>query len=317
MPYAVIEAYANDGVAGGFAVDGSPSSRIQLAPADRSVTLLTQAIDNVPGPDVQGLANLDYSLEDQGGTMWHRLNVVYQDNLAEIYPVLCAILDRIQLNRDTFAQAVTNVLSGLGAILAGRGGLSPEKQIGLYGELTTLISLAAQTNANQAVKAWRGPDREEHDFSLTECDLEVKTTVSEKRSHWISSLSQLTPSPSRSLYVLSIQLTASGAGPGLTLSDLVDVARALPSVPSMRLEQLLDIAEYHDRHADLYRTRWRFRSTPGFYLVDDQFPTLTIARVAAVVPLAERIEDVRYRVNLDGLAQRESLFPIEQTGIIS
>jgi hypothetical protein len=314
-PYATFEAYALEGVAGSFAVDGIPLSHIQLSPVDHQITLLVQATDDVPGPDLQGLANLDYYLEDQAGTMWHRLDATYEGNLAEIYPVLCAVVDRVQLKSETFAQAVAHVLTGLSEILAGRGGLSLPKQIGLFGELTVLLALAAHTDAMHAVNAWRGPDREEHDFGLTTSDLEIKTTISEKRSHWINGLNQLARSPGRPLYVVSIQLTAPGVGSGASLAELVQAAYALPQVPTTQLDLALESAGYYSHHQDLYRTRWRFRSRPEFFLVDDRFPALTAAHVFHSVAQPERIDDVRYRIGLDGLPGSDPLFAIDLPGL--
>jgi hypothetical protein len=315
VPYSVVEAYALDGLSGSFAVEGTPAGRIQLSPADRVITLLVQATDNVAGPDLHGLANVDYDLEEEAGVMWHRLDVAYAENLAEVYPVLCAIADRVQLKQETFASAVRAALTGLQEILAGRGGLTPEKQVGLFGELTVLLSLALETSAAEAVEAWRGPDREEHDFGLANCDLEVKTTASEKRSHWINSLTQLSPSPGRMLFLLSLQLTAAGGEPGLSLAELVDTATGFPGMPTEKLSNVLESSGYYARHADLYVTRWRLRSAPAFYLVDEQFPALTTNRVFAVIPKGERIEDVRYRIGLDGLTDREPLFPVEIAGL--
>jgi hypothetical protein len=177
------------------------------------------------------------------------------------------------------------------------------------------VSLAAVVDAEVAVGAWRGPDREEHDFGLAEIDLEVKTTISEKRSHWINSLSQLAPSPGRPLFVLSIQLTTVGSEPGLSLPQIVAGARALPAAPMAQLNDRLDSAGYQDRHADLYLTRWRFRSEPAFFAVDGRFPALTLARIASGVPSTERIEDVRYRIGLDGLSDHDPLFPVEIPGL--
>ena len=314
-PYATIQAYALDNVQGSFPIDGEPLSRIQLSPSDHQISLLFEVTDNAPGPDLHALANLDYYLEDQAGKMWHRLDVAYEANLAEIYPVLCAIVDRVQLKGETLAQAVAQVLTGLSEILASRGGLTLQKQIGLFGELIVLLALADHTDAQQAVQAWRGPDREEHDFGLTTTDLEVKTTSAEKRSHWISGLTQLAPTPGRALYVVSIQLTAPGAGPGATLVELIAAAHALPDVPSQQLDVVLQDAGYHIQHNDLYARRWQFRTKPEFFLVDVGFPALTAQHVFASVPKAERIDDVRYRIDLDGLPPSYPLFDIDLQGL--
>ena len=315
VPYAAIEAYAQQVVTGGFTVRGTPEGRVQLSPAQHIITLLVEVVNDSTGPDLSGLANLNYSLVDVDGHMWHRLDLVYTDNLAEVYPVLCAILDRVQINGESFALAVDSVLSGLAEILLGSGGLSLEKQVGLFGELTVLVSLAVATDAETALSAWRGADREEHDFGLDDGDLEVKTTSSESRLHWISSLNQLQPSPNRSLFVASIQLTAVGSEPGLSLPQLVATVRSVIPASTSQLEDGLKRAGYYNRHTDMYRARWRLRSEPKFFAVDEDFPALTPARVLSSVAAAARIKDVRYRVDLDGLPDCTPLFPIDLPGL--
>ncbi|MGV9827864.1 PD-(D/E)XK motif protein [Gordonia sp. NPDC003429] len=310
-PFGVIETYVSEGLPGVFSVDGVPEGRIELIPCDRTISLLLEATKHVSDPRVNELANIEYFVEDHGGTMFHRLQVTYEDNLAEVYPVLCTIADSVQMRHNTFTDAVRSVLAGLGEILAGRGELSLEKQIGLYGEIMVLIALATWLSPTEALEAWRGADREEHDFGLKDLDLEVKTTTTEKRSHWISGIGQLFPTNDRPLYLLSIQITPAGAGPGISLAGLVDVARALPGIPVSHLDMLLGVTGYRFRHADLYQSRWSLRSNPMFLRVDDRFPAIVRERLDAIVPQAERIEDVRYRIGLDGLEGQDPLFDIE------
>ena len=312
-----IEEYARDGLAGGFAVGSSrdtPQVRFQIAPVDHCISMLVLATDNVPGPDLRGKANIKYELEDHSGIMWHRLDVTYDDNLAEIYPILCSMSDRIQIGKENFRQAVDAALAGVEQILAGRAGLSREKRVGLFGELTVLCSLAAATTADLALKAWRGAGNEEHDFGLNETDLEVKTTTSEDRAHWITNLKQLKPSKGRPLHLLSIQITAAGAENGCTLPELVAYARGVAGMPVVALNKSLEDYGYYDLHADLYIEDWRLRSAPAFYLVDDQFPALTTDRLFSAVPDAGRIVGLRYRINVDGLAPQAPIFPVELPG---
>jgi hypothetical protein len=317
-PLSTFERYARDGLAGSFTVgatNDTPEVRLQIAPVDRRISMLVLAANNVPGPDLRGKANIDYRLEDHLGTMWHRLDVTYDDNLAEIHPILCSIADRIQLEREDFTHAVDAALAGVEQILAGRKGLSRKKRVGLFGELTVLCSLAAATNAAVAFKAWRGPDNEEHDFGLEETDLEVKTTTTEDRAHWITNLKQLVRSTRRPLHLLSIQITAAGAENGRTLPEMVGLAREIVGTPVAELNKSLEDYGYYDIHADLYTEDWRLRSTPAFYLVDDQFPALTTERLFSAVPDAGRVVDLRYRVNVDGLTPEAPIFHIEIPGI--
>jgi len=316
-PVHVVEAYQAQGVNGVLVVAGAPPARIQIAPQHRRLSLLVQVHGEARGPDLLDRANLAYELQHDAGEMWHRLDVTFDDNLGEVYPVLCAVADRVQHAGETFTDAVEAVLAGLGDILAGRGGLPHEKQVGLFGELAVLLSLAAHAAPSSAVAAWRGPHREEHDFGLPGADVEVKTTMSEHRRHWIGSATQLVPTPGRDLYLLSVQITAAGDGPGATLTDLVDAARALPVAPAGFVDAGLANAGWRARHADLYRSRWVLRTVPEFHLVDDGFPAVTPDRVHAAIPLPERIVDLNYRLNLDGLTVAQPLFPVTIPGVAS
>ena len=64
------------------------------------------------------------------------------------------------------------------------------------------------------MNSWRGPIGEEHDFGMSAPDVEVKTTLGERREHWISTATQLVPTGDRPLYLLSIQLTSAALDSG-------------------------------------------------------------------------------------------------------
>ncbi len=313
-PFSALESYVREGVPGVLTLDGRPEIRIQIVPGERRLSLLVEPTDNIPGPDLSGFANIKYGFVDAAGTMWHSLDARYKDNLAEIYPILCSIADRIQVDKESFAHAVTSALSGVEQILAGRAGMSREKQIGLFGELVALASMASAKGAAHALKAWRGANDEEHDFGLKATDLEVKTTTSEDRVHWIGNLKQLRPSKGRPLHLLSIQITLAGAEDACDIPELVDRTRRLPGMPLSELNTALEKYGYRDVHADLYTDEWRLRSAPAFYLVDDQFPALTRDQLKAAVPASEKIVELRYRINVDEITPQEPLFYIELPG---
>jgi hypothetical protein len=313
-PVDLVESYQAQGVNGALVVAGAPSARIEIAPQHRRLSLLVKVHGEARGPDLLDRANLAYDVQHEAGEMWHRLDVAFDDNLGEVYPVLCAVADRVQLGGETFTDAVEAVLGGLGDILAGRGGLPHEKQVGLFGELAVLLSLAGWTSTAAAASAWRGPDREEHDFGLPAADVEVKTTMSEHRRHWIGGATQLVPTPGRDLYLLSLQITGAGNGPGATLTELVAAARALQGAPAGAMDAGLAASGWQPRHADLYRSRWALRTTPEFHLVDAAFPAVTPDGLAGAMPAPERVIEFRYRIDLDGLPAAPALFDVTIPG---
>ncbi len=308
-PVSVLENYFRHGIQGVLTVDGNPTARVVIEPAYRTVAIRFPAEGD--SPDVVAFENIAFETITDDGVVWHQMMVLLDDNLDEVWAVLCTIVDRVQLGHQTFAAAVAESLESMSDILALRRGLTREKQAGLLGELLTLLALAEDVGPAMAAAGWRGPDSEEHDFGLAEDDVEVKTTRSERRAHWISSATQLMPTGDRALHLLSIQITLAAAGHGWSLPTLIDMTRTSLGDSATRLDARLVELGYYSRDADLYRARWTLRSTPEFFAVDSSFPALTRPDIDAIVPASERLTDVRYRIDLTGLEPRPELFSFD------
>ena len=92
VPVGVVEDYLVQGLEGVIAVDGSPTGRLLISPHHQ--TLAVQFSPGPRGPNVVEFENLDFDvITDESGT-WHQLAVQLDDNLDEVYALLCAILDR-------------------------------------------------------------------------------------------------------------------------------------------------------------------------------------------------------------------------------
>lgn len=304
----VIEGYLAQGLDGALAVPGDPPGRILINAHRRLLSLRVPASGQTP--DVTTFQKLDIDIVHDEGSMWHEMSVQIDDNVGDVYSVLCLVLDRMQLHGDTFSEAVEEVLSSLAEILAARQHLTREQEVGLAGELLVLLTIADRLGPDQALSSWRGPAGEEHDFGLADSDLEVKVTLSEARHHWITGLTQLVPTGSRPLHLVSIQLTRAGVSAGTTLPELISAARSVAGMPLARLDTALRGVGYRDADADLYSSRWMLRTPPAFYHVGVDFPAITTARLNASVPDAHRIIDVRYRVDLTGMTAATPLFSI-------
>jgi hypothetical protein len=273
--------------------------RLQIDHGHRTLAVRFPAEGRVP--QVVDFENLNFDAVHDNGTMWYQLAVRLDDNLDEVYALMCAILDRVQLSGECFADAAEGALDSLIGILAIRRALTRERQVGLFGELLVLLALADDVGPDAALASWRGPLREEHDFGLSDVDLEVKTTSGERREHWISTTTQLMPTGDRPLYMISIQLTLAALDTGWTLPTLISQARSTVEPHAARLNAVLTELGYRDRDSDLYHTHWMLRTAPAFFRIDADFPALTQGRLDGAVPSAERITDVRYRLDLTGM----------------
>lgn len=228
--------------------------------------------------------------------------------IRDAYPLLCAIADRVQLGKQEMREAIGGMLDSLHVLLAHRTLLSEEEQTGLFGELIVLRRLVQCVSAKAAVAAWRGPASEEHDFDIGNVDLEVKTTMSEARHHWISSLEQLKPTVGRPLWFGSVQLTMAGAG-GHSLPELIATTEAsLPEAETLAaFRKKLDEAKWRADLSHLYPRRLRLRTKIALLRVDASFPALTPDLLAASNTDQSRLVKVRYMIDVGGLGHFEPL----------
>lgn len=224
----------------------------------------------------------------------------------EFYAFACAVADGVQIASLTPGRAVDSALESWAALLERLAILSSERQTGLLGELWTVERLAAGYGWEPALLSWNGPDAEEHDFSLRTADVEVKTTVSERRVHMIGSLTQLLAKPGRCLYILSVQYTRAGLGPGKTLTEAMTGVHAAVSAQSpmlvAELETRLERSGWRADHGPYYRTRWSLRNSARLVPVDEACPTIVPDTLASLgASRLSRIVQVSYRVDLEGL----------------
>ena len=152
-------------------------------------------------------------------------------------------------------------------------GLTVEQEVGLLGELLVVRNLCDRLGVADAIAAWRSQGAEEHDFSVFGIDVEVKTTISERRAHWIASLTQLLPTENRPLWLLSHQITRAGADDGRTLRDLIADIRALVGEGETRdgFERRLASAGWADIHERTIRDRWLRRASSLAFQVGRTF----------------------------------------------
>lgn len=239
------------------------------------------------------------------GRHWYELSVV-GPIVHEALPLLSDVSDRIQLEGQAFSGAVTSALMSFRDLLAGVSRMSRHEEVGLLGELLVLEHLLALLPEREAVAAWRGWDAAEHDFDLGDADLEVKTTTSERRRHRISSATQLVPSSGRDLWLISLQVTAASeqATDATGLTDLVRRLAGSIEEDEVRSDLFARLRRAHwtEETASAYSDRFRLRTKPAHFFVDDAFPSITPAKLERLGLGAEVVE-LSYMLDLSGLAE--------------
>jgi Putative PD-(D/E)XK family member, (DUF4420) len=297
-----VKEYVELGVPGTLLVDGDPTGYLVIDPADKRLAIQVPAEGQLP--NCARYENVDATRVRRDDADWNQLSVTAGDRLEDLYPFLCQVLDRVQLEGQPFSAAVLDVLRVYRNVLTPRSGLSEADQVGLFGELLVLQHLVATTGADSAMARWLGPSSEEHDFAFDDFDLEVKTTTGERRRHWISSLSQLTPTNEKRLFLISIQITGAGAD-GHSLPLLVDELVHALDQKAGEFTAELERGGYFSSESDLYPRHWTLRTQPASFAVDDYFPALHENTLGKLVADWGRIVDLRYELDLSGLPRTQ------------
>jgi hypothetical protein len=192
--------------------------------------------------------------------------------------------------------------------------LSPEAEIGLFGELLFMQDLLnAAIPAGIVVDSWQGPLDGIHDFTLGTGAIEVKATVSPHGfSAKVGSLDQLDDSLIRPLFLVAVRLSINPSGKSLPIliHETREILEAEPVALAGLNSRLLHVG-YFESFAERY-TRCFMRNGTKILAINESFPRLTRANV----PI--EIGEVRYEIELDMISSGTLEFTkaLKQLGVV-
>ncbi|MFF4442020.1 PD-(D/E)XK motif protein [Streptomyces sp. NPDC001621] len=224
--------------------------------------------------------------------------VCHRPDLSELFDdILAAMLAELATDTGRPPDTVCKqVLDEWRELLRRRGGLLGDDALrGLFGELIVLEKILT-ANPENGLSAWRGPNREPHDFRLDNGNLEVKTLGANGSTVRIHGIGQLEPPTSGNLHLIVVRLTA--ASDGLALPDLVD---RLQSKVADRRAFAVALARcgYSQTDADHYRDR-RFTVAQITALpIDDAFPRVVPSSLSGELP--KEVSALSYSLDLSVL----------------
>lgn len=228
--------------------------------------------------------------EDGSGEEALALRLTCSD--ARLHPTFVSLLgemtDRSARSGRPCMDELTDALASWRAILAReQGRLGRSALIGLFGEVHTLIRLAAR-DPMSALDAWRGPDQAPHDFQRTHA-LEVKT-LSGTGAPVISihGVAQLDPPHGGDLHLLVLRIEESESG--RTLAELFDEAAEL-GVPRRTLLDRAGVPSVSEDERRLTVVESRL------FAVGDDFPGIRWSQLSASQRAG--VENLQYGLQLD------------------
>jgi len=226
---------------------------------------------------------------NHGGRNWNQASAILEctdDKLADSFLVLVLDLARridsssVEITWPLFLTWVEEWQFLLGR----KHLLSPEQQLGLWGELWVM---SRATNADSLFGAWLGPDQEPVDFFYDATGLEVKVTR-HPNVHHVSQTQVESPRGEFKTYLLSIWVGVD-SDRGISLAEKVDLLLNGVSDPAAFLRRLAQVGySPHDRAE--YDTRFLVLEAPKWFRAED---------VPRVREIDEGVSNVRYVVTLD------------------
>ncbi len=279
-----LEKYFRSGTVTTHKVNDSPEVTITIDGPAQKISVLTPLNGMVL--DTASLRRVTTGVDVRNGVEWARLTLDARGMYAEAYGLVISVLQAMR-GGATFAAASSAAMTNMKALLAAKPRISEERQIGLFGELLLFRALRDTFDEYAVIDWWLGPLAEERDFAFPAFDAEVKTTLGESRTHVIHGAGQLEPSPGRTLWLLSVQITRAGGDPkGIGLPALIHEIRERLTVTRDRFVSYLASEGWDDDDTAMYPTAYVLRTTPAAYLVDDDFPAVTPGRLRSIVHTA-------------------------------
>ena len=271
--------------------------------ANRELGIRVDSLDDQL-PEVE-LAVVNVRLISEGNRQRLEIRCSEEVLFREFYEFCIGIINSVQSDGIPVALAVDHSWEAWARLLGEEGILSQEKQRGIIAELWFLIQIAEMSGWSLAVSSWHDEANAEHDFCLGSFDVEVKSTISEKRIHMIGSEGQLMNSVGRQLFLVSIQLTSatSSAIGAFSLTSLVErVEKQLDTFLLHAFKQRLEKIGWKASHRRHYEKTYVLRTPPSLCQVSDAFPRITRPHLqSGKVPGIDRILDIAYRIEITGL----------------
>jgi hypothetical protein len=249
---------------------------------------------------------LSFSVEKIAGITKLVVSCSTEELFRSFYDFIHEILEAVHTNILTPIEAVEEAWSKWGRLIERESSLSREKQVGLLGELWLLEKLAEIHGWTYALDSWHETSVSEHDFCLSNRDIEVKTSTSEGRSHLISSLTQLLPALDRELFILSVHLTSApmiAAGSFSLASRVLFVLNLLESDQNNlnRFKERLKQVGWKEEHMSSYQLGFVFRNSTRLIRVDERCPRIIETTLGNLGELRSLISSVSYRIDVAGL----------------
>lgn len=259
---------------------------------------------DLPDPKVKGLHIELKKFKFKGKHIEQFIDIECNSNayIREFTEIVKEVASKILADNQKSIIAIKDVINAWKSFwgLQVSGILTEEEQIGLICELKVLRKLC-ELDAEKALNSWKGPLREKYDFLFSEWVFEIKGTQRDGHIHIVNGIDQLDAPHGKNLAFISFLVTKSSNTNSRSLEYLIsnlenNIFRDRIDLLD-RFHDLLVRYGYSKIHSDDY-SNIKYDIYDGkFYLVNDDFPKLTLASLKKSPD--KRISELRYTINLN------------------
>jgi hypothetical protein len=259
------------------------------------------SVQNIPATPLQEIC---LNITERDKKFYLEIYTENEELFKEFYHFMLVFADKVQIDKINPYDAFYTNINRWKELISQKTLLSQEKLLGLIGELWLLKRLIEKLGV-KSLTSWVGPFGEAHDFRLNNNEIEVKSTRGEKREHIINGANQLTASPNKSLYLLSLIFSRSGNAEEYSLLSLVLECKVLLEGNYDYYNKfnriLTNVFGINDDHLKLYTEKFQFRRQPALIPIEI-CPRISEEKFNLLFTNdPNRIIDLNYKIDVEGL----------------
>ena len=293
------EQLKEDGVTTMMRIDGSRAP-IFLRASDQTVAfLLTMDINRTLDIKPKKFNNVSIQIEklsaETKAVVVTLTNQRFLDTFSKIAADVASYTMPLESESESVSIFCTKVNSWKNIFSRGiNEALTPEEQVGLYGELELLKAIINEgIPTNEVIDAWKGADAEDKDFQFHNLGIEVKSSIKQDKLVKISNIRQLDSTGYDELYLYYYSFAKSNGGANTLPAQIDEIRSLLVGSPFLdEFESKLLNAGYNDSDKDNYKASYTVAYEECFK-VEDKFPKI----IKGVV--MDAIIDASYIVDLN------------------
>ena len=215
------------------------------------------------------------------------------------------IIELIDVNR--FEDVLNNIFEDWKSyFIEEMDSFGTQKQLGLYGEMFFMTKvLFIELGIESALKAWKGYEKNRHDFELPDISFEIKATTSNNPLRVkISNEKQLEKGKLKHLYLTVYNMVSSESKTG-DLPKLLD--NIIKQIKNIKLKNdfkrnIMSLGYKFENETEYNRSYSLVNKGKEYYEVDDTFPYIGIKDLIKLKK-ETAVMEINYTLNLDACSK--------------